>query len=42
MSAHEELNSTWKLQLHSPMAIARSRGVVDMKFEKDVKNLKQV
>lgn len=41
MSAHEELNESWKLELHSPMALARTRALMDMNVERDVKSLKQ-
>lgn len=40
MSARKELSETWKLQLHSLMVLAETRGVMDMNFEKDMKNLK--
>lgn len=41
MSAHKELNESWKVKLHFPMALERTRALMDMNVEKDVKSPKQ-
>lgn len=41
MSAQKELNESWKVKLHFPMALERTRALMDMNVKKDVKSPKQ-